>query len=78
MDLPKRAGDSPLGIELKEGEIYAWCSCGLSESQPFCDGKHKGTGYVPKVFTSEETQTYYLCTCKATENPGFCDGSHNK
>ena len=23
---------------------YSWCSCGLSQNQPFCDGTHKEKG----------------------------------
>lgn len=77
MNLPKRAGDAPIGIELEEGKKYAWCSCGLSENQPLCDGKHKGTGMKPHVFKAESSETKYSCTCKATSNKPFCDGSHN-
>jgi len=77
MDLPKRAGDTPLAIELEEGKSYAWCTCGLSENQPFCDGKHKGSGMSPEMITAKKSGTHYLCTCKQTKNPGFCDGSHN-
>jgi len=40
MDLPKRAGDQPQKVTLEAGKKYAWCSCGLSENQPFCDGSH--------------------------------------
>jgi len=76
MNLPKRAGDSPIAIELEEGKKYAWCTCGLSESQPLCDGKHKGTEMRPHVFTAEKSETKYLCACKATGNGPFCDGSH--
>lgn len=76
MKLPKRAGDNPLAVELEEGKKYVWCTCGLSENQPFCDGKHKGQGISPLVFTAEKTETKYLCTCKLTNNGPFCDGSH--
>jgi len=76
MELPKRAGDNPLAVELEEGKKYAWCTCGLSESQPFCDGQHKGKGMSPQVFTAEKTETKHLCTCKETKNGPFCDGSH--
>jgi len=76
MELPKKAGDSPLAVELEEGKKYAWCTRGLSESQPFCDGKHKGKGMSPHVFTADETETKYLCACKKTKNGPFCDGSH--
>lgn len=73
---PVRAGDAPIKVELQEGQTYAWCACGKSSNQPFCDGSHSGTEFAPKVFKAEKTQTAFLCTCKATSNPGFCDGSH--
>jgi CDGSH-type Zn-finger protein len=76
MDLPKRAGNSPLAVDLEEGKKYAWCTCGLSENQPFCDGKHKGSTFAPVVFTAEKNDKKYLCTCKQTKNGPFCDGSH--
>ena len=28
---------------------YEICSCGLSETQPYCDGAHKGTEFKPKL-----------------------------
>lgn len=77
MDLPKRAGDSPAAIKVEEGKTYAWCSCGLSENQPFCDGKHVGSDYKPVVHKVESAETKYYCTCKKTSNGPFCDGSHN-
>ncbi len=76
MDLPKRAGDGPIGIELEEGKTYAWCACGLSENQPLCDGSHKGSEMKPTVFKADCTETKYLCVCKSTGNNPFCDGSH--
>ena len=76
MDKPKVAGTSPIPVELEAGKTYAWCTCGESASQPFCDGSHKGTSFTPLKFVAEETKTRGMCTCKATKNPGFCDGSH--
>ncbi|MDH3382248.1 MAG: CDGSH iron-sulfur domain-containing protein [Flavobacteriaceae bacterium] len=78
MNLPKRAGDTPEKVTLEAEKKYAWCSCGLSENQPFCDGKHKGTGLSPHIFTVETESIKNLCNCKATSNHPFCDGSHNK
>lgn len=66
-----------MAVELEEGKKYAWCSCGLSDNQPFCNGAHKGSGMNPIVFTAEKTETKYLCACKQTKNAPFCDGSHN-
>lgn len=76
MELPKRAGDHPIAIELEEGKRYAWCTCGLSENQPFCNGAHKGKGMSPHVFVAEKSETKYLCNCKGTKNGPYCDGSH--
>ena len=43
----KRAGDSPIGIDVLEGKSYFWCTCGSSSKQPFCDGSHKGNEFMP-------------------------------
>ena len=76
MDLPKVYDKVPVKVELEEGKRYAWCTCGLSDNQPWCNGAHKGTDFSPKVFVAEETKTAHMCQCKATGNPGFCDGAH--
>ena len=78
MEKPIIAGKTPIAVELEVGKAYAWCSCGKSANQPFCDGSHKGSEFVPKVFVAEESKIAYLCNCKHTANPGFCDGSHSK
>ena len=70
------AAKEPIPVELEAGKTYAWCTCGHSTKQPFCDGSHKETDFTPLVFTAEESKTAYFCTCKQTDNPGFCDGSH--
>lgn len=38
---PHRASDTPFAVNVEQGEDYWWCACGLSQSQPFCDGSHK-------------------------------------
>ena len=76
MSKPTVAQKSPCAVELEEGKKYAWCSCGESSNQPFCDGSHKGTEFRPNVFTAEETKTAYLCGCKQTGKAPFCDGTH--
>ena len=78
MNLPKRAGDTPAKVTLEADKKYAWCSCGLSENQPFCDGHHKGSGMSPHIFSVESEVSKNLCNCKATNNHPFCDVSHNK
>ena len=74
----KVAGKAPIAVNLEAGKTYAWCSCGQSTNQPFCDGKHTGSDFSPHVFKAEESKTVYFCTCKQTSNPGLCDGSHSK
>ncbi len=76
MSLPEIPQKAPYKIEAVAGEKYAWCTCGLSEKQPYCDGKHKGTEFRPLVGKFEESKTYWLCGCKHTQNGPFCDGRH--
>lgn len=66
----------PYEVTLEEGKTYYWCTCGLTQKQPFCDGAHKGSGLKSHCFKSEKEQTVWLCGCKKTKNPPFCDGSH--
>lgn len=78
--LPKIAANQPCCVNLEAGKTYAWCTCGLSEKQPFCDGRHKkveGTPYKSLRFESTENKEAWLCQCKKTKNPPYCDGSHN-
>jgi CDGSH-type Zn-finger protein len=77
MDKGKVAGKAPVMIELEEGKTYAFCTCGESGNQPWCNGAHKGGEFAPKVFKAEETKLRAICTCKQTNNPPYCDGSHN-
>ena len=74
---PVRASDTPFGVEVEAGESYFWCSCGRSASQPFCDGSHKGTDFVPQKYEASESGKVFFCGCKTTGNAPLCDGSHN-
>jgi len=67
----------PVVMELEPGTYY-WCTCGQSANQPFCNGAHKGTEFVPLAFDVTEKKTVALCNCKYTANQPFCDGSHAK
>lgn len=75
---PIIAATHPVKVELTEGKEYHWCQCGRSQSQPFCDGSHVGTGISPKSFVAQTTGPATLCQCKATANAPFCDGSHTR
>jgi len=77
-DAPSPSTSSkPFLVSLEKGKRYAWCACGLSQNQPFCDGAHGQTDDKPVIFTAEKTEDVLLCGCKRTKNAPVCDGSHN-
>ncbi|MFW5816109.1 MAG: glutamate synthase-related protein [Wenzhouxiangella sp.] len=78
MSQPVIANNKPIKVSLEKGEEYAFCRCGRSSDQPFCDGSHEGTGITPKVFTAEKDEEAYLCRCKHTNDAPYCDGTHKK
>lgn len=69
--------NSPCVQETGPG-TYAWCSCGRSQNQPFCDGSHKGTESRPVVVKLDEKKRVAWCGCKKTGSPPYCDGSHSR
>jgi CDGSH-type Zn-finger protein len=76
MSKPKIAQKGPYEIEV-EPRKYAWCSCGLSQKQPFCDASHRLTDMRSVVVEFSEKKTVYFCGCKQTKTPPYCDGTHN-
>jgi CDGSH-type Zn-finger protein len=78
MDKPKQAADTPFVVDVEAGKTYAWCSCGLSSKQPYCDGSHTPTGMRPVIEKFEESKKVAWCGCKASSNGAFCDGTHSK
>ena len=78
MDKSKAAGNVPQMADLELDKTYAWCACGRSSSQPWCDGSHQVTSITPTVFVAQESEVRAMCMCKQTKNPPFCDGSHLK
>lgn len=77
-DTPIIAQKAPFPVEIEAGKSYFWCACGKSASQPFCDGSHKDTDFVPKKYTADETKRVFFCGCKQSSNGVLCDGSHSK
>ena len=79
MEEPKIAQPFPYSKEMEKGK-YAWCACGKSANQPFCDGSHarKNTGMRPVKVTVEENKIVAWCGCKESAKKPFCDGSHSK
>ena len=74
---PTIAQKAPYAVDLEPG-TYWWCACGKSASQPFCDGSHKGSGFMPVKFEISETTKVWLCGCKHSGDQPFCDGTHKK
>ena len=67
----------PITVELTEGKHYAWCACGHTKREVFCDGSHKKLeGIEPVIFKAPKTGPVKLCQCKQTKTPPYCDGSH--
>lgn len=75
MTEPKIVQKAPYVLELEPG-TYAWCACGLSTKQPFCDGYHKITEFKPVSFEIKEKSKIALCGCKRSNNKPRCDGTH--
>ena len=76
---PVIASLKPFYCELRAGRTIAWCRCGRSKRQPYCDGRsHLGTGFEPLYYTvGDEAEEVLLCGCKHTGTPPFCDGTHS-
>jgi CDGSH iron-sulfur domain-containing protein 3 len=77
---PTIASRTPYRVELLAGYRYAWCACGLSKSQPFCDGSHTSSParIQPVIWTQDKDQTALLCGCKRTGKAPLCDAAHLK
>ena len=75
-DIPQKG---PYKIKVRKSETYFWCSCGLSQKQPFCDGSHKKEGKFKSLkYLATESKDVFFCGCKMTNNQPLCDGSHAK
>ena len=78
MSDPNIAHKWPLKITVEEGKKYFWCACGLSKTQPFCDGSHKDTDFRPTKYIADASSDVWFCCCKHSDNKPFCDGTHKK
>ncbi|CAH8437022.1 unnamed protein product [Dicrocoelium dendriticum] len=82
------ADKHPLQMVCVPNRVYWWCTCGYSNTQPFCDGQHlriigqtphfhiDKVQFKPIRMTFDKKTEVWWCTCKQTNEPPFCDGSH--
>lgn len=79
MTEPKIAQKRPYVVEETPG-VKAWCACGHSEKQPYCDGSHArlGTGIAPIRVEIAEPKRVAWCGCKRSGNKPYCDGAHSR
>jgi len=77
MELPVISQKGAYKVTVEAGQKYWWCSCGMSKTQPFCDGAHKGSGMKSVMFEATESGEVYLCGCKHSATKPFCDGAHS-
>lgn len=74
---PHIAQRSPYVKEETPGR-KAWCACGRSQNQPYCDGSHArlNTGITPVIVELSEAKRVAWCGCKHSGNKPYCDGTH--
>jgi CDGSH-type Zn-finger protein len=67
-------------IVKEKPRTVAWCACGESAKDPYCDGSHarNNTGKVPVVVDLECEKTIAWCGCKEAASRPYCNGSHAK
>ncbi|SPE29336.1 Zinc finger CDGSH-type domain protein [Burkholderiales bacterium] len=72
------AQKAPYVVDVEAGKSYYWCACGKSQTQPFCDGSHQGSGMTPLEYKAQEAGSVYFCGCKHSDKGALCDGNHKK
>lgn len=76
MSEPECPQKKPYVIDEEPG-TKAWCSCGKSQNQPYCDGAHAGTEFRPEIVQITEKGPVAWCGCKKSAQGARCDGSHS-
>ena len=79
MEKPSIPQKGPYKVKVEKGKTYSWCTCGLSQKQPFCDGSHRKEGKFKSLkYLATDSKEIFFCGCKETKQQPFCDGSHSK
>ena len=77
MSEPKVCQKAPFVVDEQPGR-KAWCACGHSDKQPYCNGAHarENTGMGPMIVELAEGKKVAWCGCKHSKNKPYCDGTH--
>jgi CDGSH-type Zn-finger protein len=75
MSAPLIPQKAPYAVQETARKV-AWCQCGRSANQPYCDGSHRDTDIRPIVVELAEDRLVKWCGCKHSKNKPYCDGSH--
>ena len=67
MQKPYIAQKCPFNMQLQPGKQYLYCTCGLSNTQPFCDNSHEGTKFKPITFVGKPQKYTSICGCKRND-----------
>ena len=79
MEKPVSPQKGPYKVKVEKDKTYFWCSCGLSQKQPFCDGSHKREGKFSSLkYLATKSKEIFFCGCKMSNDKPYCDGSHSK
>ncbi len=76
--LPRVIANEPIKVKVEPNKVYSWCSCGLTETSPFCDNNHRkveGTPFKSVKVMFDKAEEISFCQCKGTKTPPFCDDS---
>ncbi len=77
-NIPAKTALQSIKVNVKSGKTYLWCACGFSQTQPFCDGTHEGTGIFPIEYIADADKIVGFCGCKHSKLAPLCDGSHKQ
>merc|ERR1712000_625801 len=76
--VPSTPQFTPYKVQVSTKEVYYWCSCGESSTQPWCESGgvkcRKCPEFAPMVYVPKFTGTKLMCGCKKSAN-GECFGT---